>query len=249
MIAGTAALISAGAGWLPGAKILKEAAAQASLKGVIPAMVSSASISLAVLFSYATTAFEVPLLGLFLVPDRIAEYRVASSISDVVNGIVFIAAQLVFPKILDWAQAGPSVLWRNQLRLALLFSLVALLGILCAFLLSATALRIIFGERYAGAWLVLALLVAGRLTAVIVSVFVNGLLALRRDRAVLALTLVVATFALIGNVASVPVWGINAAAFVNFVSQMLLLLGSFGTMWIIVRRDFAHQRDDGARGT
>jgi O-antigen/teichoic acid export membrane protein len=179
---------------------------------------------ISVLCSYVYTTLEQPLLGWLYSVDELGKYRTAVTAVGAADSLFTIIPIILFPRFFEWRKMGEEILWRRQLKLAALFTLLGTLATLSGFILIPFFYPLVFGTAFTSAAVPCAILVASRIIVIITGIFYWGLMTDdRHDRFLSLTTIGMATFSLFSNLVFIPKWGMYGAASVNLASEVILL--------------------------
>lgn len=186
---------------------------------------------------YVYTASSLPLLGYLGQLDEVGEYRTAVSVANVLQQLIALMFVFLYPKFIDWQHRDPLLLWRRQLQIARVLTILLLPIVAMAFLVLPTVYPVLFGLEYASAALPCAILIAKKYMVAMNSIFAFGLWAQSRDRALALLTVSVAVFSLTANLWAIPRFGMIGGASVDTLCEAIILMVGF---WLACRQSSLH---------
>ncbi len=222
-------------GWIAVRRMLTRASFPRAATPIMKVFRGSSRLYLVNLLNFVAVASEIPIMGLLLSPQIVAQYRVAGTVRDVVHSFLSISMQFFYPRLIAWHAQGITVLWRRQLRLVISLAVPVVACIVIIAALSPTILRVGFGHQYSGAAYALTLLVAAKFVSMVAMVFTGGLIAARKDNVVLVLNLCVTVIGVFALFSVMPAFGITGAAAVNCLNQVLFMSAGGAAMFLVVR--------------
>lgn len=192
------------------------------------------------LVTFAYTRLEQPMIGLLRSVEELGIYRSALQIISGVQPILAMIPLLLYPKLITWRGVSLDHLWRKQWQLFwVFFPLAMLLGAL-AVLSMPLVYPLIFGSVYQNAAIPCSLLVCSKLVVILNGIFGWGLWAAKKDKTMLGIMTLVGASSVVLNSMLIPRYGLLAAASVNLLSEIIILIACMAFMHRIVKENRNH---------
>lgn len=198
-----------------------------TLARVWPLLKEGRWLMLTGLVFYVYTNFDAPLLGYLRPLNELGQYRSATKLVAVSQSFLFMIPLLLYPRLIEWNKIGADFLWRKQRQILIgAVCIIAPLSVV-VFLLSPMLYRLTYGPAFQIAATPFAILLTSKLLGVIRDIFCWGLWAQKEDKKVTGLVAVSAAISLLLNFILIPRQGMLAAAWINLISETIILIGAF----------------------
>ncbi|KER11036.1 MAG: hypothetical protein HY22_00645 [[Candidatus Thermochlorobacteriaceae] bacterium GBChlB] len=183
--------------------------------------------------TYLFTFFQLPMIELFSSTREVGVYRTAFSL---IMGLDFFLQSfysLLLPRVVAWKASGDDVLAKQQQKTALLFLAMGIPIGAAAVLVAPTFYRIFLGEEFMTGTSVFQILAMAKLTGFVAQVYVQTLVAMKRDMDFLIISALGSAISLMSSAALIPQFGAVGAAWGAAAGEVLINFGSFCYMlWL-----------------
>lgn len=189
---------------------------------------------------YAYTTFEQVIIERLLSVSDLGVYRTASQFGGAMAGLAPLIPQLFYRTYITHYKSGGELrLWQWQ---KVTIRRTAPLVLVLAFILAICVkyyYPILFGPAYQSGVNAAVWLIFSKCCVILNGIFAYGLWASQRDRLVLIILFGVACISPLLNLCFIPYWGFMAAAVVNFLSELLILLALAFAAYMVSRKPTA----------
>jgi len=176
------------------------------------------------LCAYLGTQFNEGVLGVANSAHALGVYRAATTMALAVEEVATLVMLVVYPRMLEWHSKGGNLLWRRQLQLSFATFIAGTLCCGLAWAFGPAVFSLVFGHEYLNASGPFTILAATKFAILIKTYFYFALLAQRRDKTLLAVTMPLTVVGCVVNYALVRTYGAYGTSFVNLGLQVLLAL-------------------------
>ncbi len=183
--------------------------------------------------TYFFTLFQLPMIELFSSTKEVGIYRTAFSL---IMGLDFFLQSfysLLLPRVVAWKAMGSDVLSKQQQKTTLLFLAIGIPVGAAAVLGAPIFYQVFLGQEFMTGTSVFQILAIAKLTGFVAQVYVQTLVAMKRDVDFLIISALGAAISLMSSAALIPQFGAVGAAWGAAVGEVLINLGSFCYMlWL-----------------
>ncbi len=174
---------------------------------------------------YVYISLELPLVGWLYSIETLGQYRTAFSVVNAAQAIFSIVPALLYPRFIEWRKQGETFLWKRQVKLALVFSILSFFVAVFSFLIIPIIYPLLFGAAYSGAAFPCVILIVSKLVVVVNGIFYWGLMTDHGyDRTTSFAMIGTGFFSLILNLLFIPKFGMYAASLTDLASEMIILV-------------------------
>jgi O-antigen/teichoic acid export membrane protein len=186
---------------------------------------------------YFYSWMDVAIIGLFLTQAHVGTYEVAWRVTAVVVLLSTAIADTVFPQVSQWNSNGAKSRIESVIREAITPSLALVIPSFFGVLIfSQDILRLVFGNEFAVAWLVLIILMGEKILQSVHKIFGRSLLGIDCPDLAAYATVVSVMVNLLLNIVLIPIFGILGAAIATTASFSLntFLHGFFLSKYVTI---------------
>lgn len=187
--------------------------------------------------TYGYTRLDQPLLGWLRSLEDLGIYRAAFQISNALQPLFYMVPLLLYPKLIQWRSESMASLWHHQKRVLKRLAPWCLIFSGATFLAAPRLIPLVYGEQFADATWPSAMLLSGKAIGLLASIYVWGLWAVGRDRAIFSIIASVAVVSTVLNFLLIPRFGVLASASISVASEAAVFLAALCAMKALLKTE------------
>lgn len=177
--------------------------------------------------TYYYAAFQIPLIGYFRGDHEAGLYRSAFILASAIELLFNSINSLLLPRLVAWNQRGVSYLWERQRRLVTISLIVGAPPVAILICISDFVYETFLGDEFIGGARIFQILLVGRLIVFIGQIYAWGLAALNLDEQFLRASVLGAVASLGLGIVFIPSHGVDAAAIIAVMSEIVVCLSCY----------------------